>query len=159
MARAGRNQRSLKDSLGSKVIKPVQGKGKDEKTKGVAKAVQKGATRQSVPPVQPKKADVGAPAREMDPEDAAIKRCAQEIRDSHIASPVHQGKQSIIQTILKNFDNSYKYGPCVGLTRLARWQRAQRLGLKPPTEVFTLLDTRQGYLDASVRDSFLEGQV
>lgn len=30
---------------------------------------------------------------------------------------------------------SYEYGPCVGVTRLERWERAQAMGLNPPDEV------------------------
>lgn len=29
--------------------------------------------------------------------------------------------------------------PCVGITRLKRWRRAQRLGLNPPLEVLAVL--------------------
>jgi DNA polymerase delta subunit 4 len=29
---------------------------------------------------------------------------------------------------------SYEYGPCVGVTRLERWERAAALGLNPPLE-------------------------
>jgi DNA polymerase delta subunit 4 len=29
--------------------------------------------------------------------------------------------------------------PCIGITRLKRWQRAQRLGLNPPIEVLAVL--------------------
>jgi len=29
--------------------------------------------------------------------------------------------------------------PCIGITRLKRWQRAQRLGLDPPVEVLAVL--------------------
>lgn len=28
-----------------------------------------------------------------------------------------------------------KYGPCVGMTRLQRWERAKKWGLQPPEEV------------------------
>lgn len=28
-----------------------------------------------------------------------------------------------------------KYGPCAGITRLDRWDRAKKLGLNPPEEV------------------------
>lgn len=34
-------------------------------------------------------------------------------------------------------DRNYDYGPCVGVTRLERWERAQALGLNPPSEVNT----------------------
>jgi hypothetical protein len=30
---------------------------------------------------------------------------------------------------------TYEYGPCVGMTRLERWDRAASLGLNPPEEV------------------------
>lgn len=40
-----------------------------------------------------------------------------------------------IHHILRNFDLSYEYGPCVGVDRMARWKRAQTLGLDPPSEV------------------------
>lgn len=33
---------------------------------------------------------------------------------------------------------SYEFGPCVGIPRLDRWERAQALGLNPPKEVFDL---------------------
>jgi DNA polymerase delta subunit 4 len=29
--------------------------------------------------------------------------------------------------------------PCIGIARLKRWQRAQRLGLNPPVEVLAVL--------------------
>lgn len=36
---------------------------------------------------------------------------------------------------LRQFDLATKYGPCVGMTRLERWERAERFGLAPPKEV------------------------
>lgn len=32
-----------------------------------------------------------------------------------------------------------RYGPCVGMTRLARWERAFAMGLQPPAELRDLL--------------------
>ena len=37
--------------------------------------------------------------------------------------------------ILRVFDLSASYGPCVGVTRLQRWERAKKWGLNPPEEV------------------------
>jgi DNA polymerase delta subunit 4 len=37
--------------------------------------------------------------------------------------------------LLHAFDLNYEFGPCIGLTRLERWERAHRLGLNPPIEV------------------------
>lgn len=32
-----------------------------------------------------------------------------------------------------------KFGPCIGMTRLERWERAEKLGLAPPPAVRELL--------------------
>lgn len=41
--------------------------------------------------------------------------------------------------ILKNFDLTLEFGPCTGITRLERWERAQKHGLNPPDEVKDIL--------------------
>ncbi|KAJ1537239.1 DNA polymerase delta subunit 4 [Nowakowskiella sp. JEL0078] len=41
--------------------------------------------------------------------------------------------------ILKSFDLDVKYGPCIGITRRERWNRAQQLNLDPPVLVDQLL--------------------
>lgn len=33
---------------------------------------------------------------------------------------------------MRQFDMNMAYGPCLGMSRRARWERAQRLGLNPP---------------------------
>jgi hypothetical protein len=40
---------------------------------------------------------------------------------------------------LRHFDLSSQYGPCIGIPRLARWRRANTLGLEPPIEVLAVL--------------------
>ncbi len=47
--------------------------------------------------------------------------------------------QSQVEAILKQFDLSYSYGPFVGVSRLRRWERAERFGLNPPKEVKEIL--------------------
>ena len=42
---------------------------------------------------------------------------------------------SIQLTLAFVLNRSYEYGPCIGMTRLERWERAHALGLNPPTEV------------------------
>ncbi|NXF91146.1 DPOD4 polymerase, partial [Eubucco bourcierii] len=37
--------------------------------------------------------------------------------------------------MLRHFDLCWEYGPCAGITRLQRWERAQALGLSPPGPV------------------------
>lgn len=43
------------------------------------------------------------------------------------------------EDILRKFDMNMAYGPCLGMTRLARWERARSLGLTPPEEIEGLL--------------------
>lgn len=82
--------------------------------------------------------------------------------------------------MLRVFDNTYEFGPCVGMTRLERWERAQALGLNPPPEVGCLficihfntsydlfsssqvreiLLTEQGQTDAEIAHSVFYGRV
>ncbi|KAE8684707.1 DNA polymerase delta subunit 4 [Hibiscus syriacus] len=55
---------------------------------------------------------------------------------------------------LREFDMNMAYGPCLGITRLARWERAQRLGLDPPKEIHCLLKGGDVKLEC-----FLDGRV
>lgn len=51
-----------------------------------------------------------------------------------------QGHQGCSGTkILEAFDMNCKYGPCIGITRRARWERAKKFDLDPPAEVWELL--------------------
>ena len=42
--------------------------------------------------------------------------------------------------LLQDFDLRTKYGAAVGISRLVRWRRADRLGLNPPTAVKKILE-------------------
>lgn len=53
--------------------------------------------------------------------------------------PVHQSQIPLHEKILRHFDLSSQYGPCIGIPRLARWKRANALGLEPPVEVLAVL--------------------
>lgn len=57
---------------------------------------------------------------------------------------------------LREFDLDSRFGPCMGMTRIDRWERAEKLGLDPPPRVKTLLETRKyrGY-----QDCIWEGRV
>ncbi|KAH7306399.1 hypothetical protein KP509_22G009400 [Ceratopteris richardii] len=48
------------------------------------------------------------------------------------------------EDILCQFDMNMVYGPCIGMTRLERWERASRLGKNPPVEVKEILDHLNG---------------
>lgn len=43
------------------------------------------------------------------------------------------------EKILRHFDLSSQYGPCIGIPILRRWKRAYGLGLNPPIEVLAVL--------------------
>lgn len=40
---------------------------------------------------------------------------------------------------LRQFDMDMKFGPCIGVTRLQRWDRASAMGLQPPAHLRDLL--------------------
>ncbi|XP_075698035.1 DNA polymerase delta subunit 4 [Rhinoderma darwinii] len=40
---------------------------------------------------------------------------------------------------LIRFDLDWQFGPCTGITRLERWQRAEELGLTPPRNIRDIL--------------------
>jgi len=56
----------------------------------------------------------------------------------------HVEKESKAEKILRTFDVSYDYGPCIGFTRMERWERAEAMGLNPPTEVREILLSQDG---------------
>ncbi|KAJ1338659.1 DNA polymerase delta subunit 4 [Microdochium nivale] len=61
------------------------------------------------------------------------------VEAERIAKRVHQEDLGTSEKVLRYFDVSSQYGPCIGITRLRRWQRAERLGLNPPVEVLAVL--------------------
>ncbi|NXA71597.1 DPOD4 polymerase, partial [Thryothorus ludovicianus] len=50
-------------------------------------------------------------------------------------SPSQRSLDPALLEMLRRFDLSWEYGPCTGITRLQRWERAQELGLSPPGPV------------------------
>ncbi|KJA23482.1 hypothetical protein HYPSUDRAFT_54228 [Hypholoma sublateritium FD-334 SS-4] len=73
--------------------------------------------------------------------------------------PIHGEAQNKIHEILRIFDTSYEYGPCVGVSRLERWNRAKALGLNPPKEVGDILTTKQGIATPDYSQSVFFGEV
>eukprot|EP00038_Savillea_parva_P007499 m.170605 g.170605 ORF g.170605 m.170605 type:complete len:114 (-) comp13262_c0_seq1:264-605(-) len=45
---------------------------------------------------------------------------------------------------LKEFDLDNTFGPCVGISRLDRWERAKSNGLEPPADVLRLIQQNSG---------------
>eukprot|EP00899_Mesostigma_viride_P004722 jgi/Mesvir1/14250/Mv09686-RA.1 len=67
-----------------------------------------------------------------------------------------QEEEDAADRVLREFDLNDAFGPCLGITRSERWERAKALGLDPPQHVLELVRA-----DASgARDRCLwEGQV
>ena len=61
--------------------------------------------------------------------------------------------------MLRRFDLSFQYGPCVGLTRLDRWNRAQSLNLTPPKEIGIILASEQAKEDTTLQESLWHGSI
>ncbi|KAI5059306.1 hypothetical protein GOP47_0026088 [Adiantum capillus-veneris] len=56
---------------------------------------------------------------------------------------VHEEYDDLEET-LRQFDMNMRYGPCLGMTRLERWERANKLGMNPPIEVKEILERVSG---------------
>lgn len=71
--------------------------------------------------------------------DAQLKKYWKAEEDSRLAPRVHQESITQHEKILRHFDLSSQYGPCIGIPRLRRWKRANTLSLNPPIEVLAVL--------------------
>ncbi|EEP79789.1 conserved hypothetical protein [Uncinocarpus reesii 1704] len=71
--------------------------------------------------------------------DRDIRRYWHAEEAKRIAPRVHQEGLSVNEKILRHFDLSNQYGPCIGIARIKRWRRAHRLDLHPPIEVLAVL--------------------
>lgn len=69
---------------------------------------------------------------------------------------VHQEGLSVNDKILRHFDLSSQYGPCVGIPRLKRWKRADTLGLNPPIEVLAVLLKEEKRNNANARQAYMD---
>ncbi|OAA46345.1 DNA polymerase delta subunit 4 [Metarhizium rileyi] len=83
--------------------------------------------------------------------DSQVEKYWTAIEKQRKAPRVHQEELSVNDKILRYFDVSSQYGPCIGIDRMKRWQRAERLGLSPPIEVLSVLlkEERKSNKDAA----------
>ncbi|KAF8977293.1 hypothetical protein BGZ46_007497 [Entomortierella lignicola] len=61
----------------------------------------------------------------------------------NLADGIHREDISKEEQALRQFDLTSRYGPCLDLTRLERWERASELGLNPPQGVKDLLQVHK----------------
>ncbi|KPM44290.1 hypothetical protein AK830_g2251 [Neonectria ditissima] len=94
---------------------------------------------EAVPEVEavPDKSEVELRAEQIT--EAQIKKYWKTIEGQWSSPRLHQQGLSLQEKVLRYFDVSSQYGPCIGLPRMKRWQRAERLGLNPPVEVLAVL--------------------
>jgi DNA polymerase delta subunit 4 len=59
----------------------------------------------------------------------------------------HDADYDDVEEILRQFDMNMAYGPCLGLSRVERWERAHRIGLDPPQNVKNMLQLAGGNPD------------
>jgi len=88
----------------------------------------------------PERTDVELKAEKVSAKE--IERYWSKIDEARIAKVTHKKHTAGLTTgekVLRYFDVSSQYGPCIGMSRLKRWQRAEKLGLKPPIEVLAVL--------------------
>ncbi|KAM7191344.1 DNA polymerase delta subunit 4 [Rhypophila sp. PSN 637] len=91
--------------------------------------------------------------------DAAVRRYWEGIESSRRAKEVHKKHGeglTVGEKVLRYFDVSSQYGPCIGITRLKRWKRAERLGLNPPIEVLAALIKEEERVDGQAERAHMD---
>ncbi|KAG0278486.1 hypothetical protein BGZ95_003903 [Linnemannia exigua] len=81
-------------------------------------------------------------------------RSHSEVTPVGIKDGIHQRGISEHEKMLRQFDLTSKYGPCLNMTRLERWERALQLGLEPPMDIKDVL-----IKDATLNDPVFAGRV
>ncbi|KAF9648651.1 hypothetical protein BDM02DRAFT_3186973 [Thelephora ganbajun] len=123
-----------------------------------SKSVKGTKTQETVIPTPPAVEEVER--ERLNPKDRKWDKHYASVKETMGGLPaVHGEKQTKIHEILRVFDLSYNYGPCVGTTRMQRWERAKALGLNPPIEVFEILSTREGHKDQEYVQNVLYGEL
>ncbi|KAJ5102280.1 hypothetical protein NUU61_004502 [Penicillium alfredii] len=84
-----------------------------------------------------------------------LQRYWEKEEQSRKAPRVHQQSLDLEEKILRHFDLSSQYGPCIGIARLKRWRRANMLNLNPPIEVLAVLLTEKDVKQRANMDDLL----
>ncbi|KAF2964810.1 hypothetical protein GQX73_g8780 [Xylaria multiplex] len=89
--------------------------------------------------VEPEREKTEAELRADKITDRQISQYWRNIESERRTKRLHQEDLNLAEKVLRYWDVSSQYGPCVGMSRLKRWQRADKLGLNPPVEVLAVL--------------------
>ncbi|KAL1972970.1 hypothetical protein VTN31DRAFT_6512 [Thermomyces dupontii] len=89
--------------------------------------------------------------------DAQLRKYWSNEEKSRKTPRVHQDGVDLHEKILRHFDLSSQYGPCIGISRLQRWHRAHNLDLNPPIEVLAVLlkGDKKGVRDTAYIDELI----
>ncbi|KAI9768530.1 MAG: hypothetical protein M1839_004019 [Geoglossum umbratile] len=153
----------------SKITKPSVPTQTKKKDPALIEAITRTPTPECVPTTkvdevvleQPKE-EVAKLPKAKEEEDAAklsnaqLKRYWKAVEDERKAPRVHQQDLSLHEKILRHFDISSQYGPCIGIARTKRWKRANGLGLRPPIEVLAVLLKEEAREDARTEVATVE---
>ncbi|KDE05457.1 hypothetical protein MVLG_04147 [Microbotryum lychnidis-dioicae p1A1 Lamole] len=77
------------------------------------------------------------------------------IRESSriMGTAIHDQDWLPLEVVLRVFDADPDYGPCSNQSRLERFERAERLGLEPPSEIGAILRSKVGLARPEYRNS------
>ncbi|KAF9874494.1 DNA polymerase delta [Colletotrichum karsti] len=118
-------------------VERAQKKEEDEQVEEIRVDEPEAAEEPDVKEAVPEKSEAVVRAEKIS--DAQINKYWKSIEAERIAPRVHQKDVTVAEKVLRYFDVSSQYGPCIGLQRRKRWERADRLGLNPPVEVLAVL--------------------
>ncbi|TVY49697.1 DNA polymerase delta subunit [Lachnellula occidentalis] len=100
--------------------------------------------------------------------DAQVRRYWKEREAERRAPRIHQGDLGVEEKVLRLWDMSSQYGPAIGIARMKRWVRANKLGLNPPIEVLAVLikeedkgnkGSERAYVDELMSSKFVVGDA
>ncbi|KAF4978831.1 hypothetical protein FZEAL_4854 [Fusarium zealandicum] len=89
--------------------------------------------------------------------DAQINKYWKSIEDQWTSPRLHQEGVTLSEKVLRYFDVSSQYGPCIGIPRMKRWKRADRLGLNPPVEVLAVLLNEESKGSQTIERAHMDG--
>ncbi|BFZ58944.1 hypothetical protein PYCC9005_006012 [Savitreella phatthalungensis] len=95
----------------------------------------------------------------LDERNPALRSKMEDILSERSTPLFHVPRPQPSEIILRDFDLSGKYGPCVGITRQQRYDRALKLGMNPPPEVGQILATRDAHERDSLKHDLFYGRL
>ncbi|KAK3124030.1 hypothetical protein QOZ80_8AG0639490 [Eleusine coracana subsp. coracana] len=97
-----------------------------------------------------KKKEAGVVVKLNNKKPSTNNRCSKHVKPKQCIIAIHQTadgdgvddrdtEEEEVEAELRRFDMDMAYGPCIGVTRLRRWERAAAMGLSPPPRLRDLM--------------------